>query len=218
MEAIPRVNEVNAMCEEMALKQRFAVVLLANQDKVAATIRKGKEEHFETLVDTEVWIRMFFEDKSFPSALWHIEKFWNRVYLMRELYQVWLWMDPNSHCSVLSGFTIPHCLTVSLCLSVPLLLVVGNDALQRFAECNCDMYALYGESGYDVNTDPFTDPVSAQLIGRASLYLDALTYLLDVDEVTPIVDYKVWWPTRLHYSGPFFKLSHTLIDVIDQHN
>ncbi len=50
MEAIPRVNEVNAMCEEMALPQRFAVILLANQDKVAATIRKGKEEYFETLV------------------------------------------------------------------------------------------------------------------------------------------------------------------------
>ncbi len=50
MEAIPRVNEVNAMCEEMRLPQRFAVILLANQDKVAATIRKGKEEYFETLV------------------------------------------------------------------------------------------------------------------------------------------------------------------------
>ncbi len=39
-------------------------------------------------VDTEVWIRLFYEDKSLPTALWHIEKFWNRVYLMRELYQV----------------------------------------------------------------------------------------------------------------------------------
>ena len=55
MEAIPRVNEVNAMCEEMNLRQRFAVILLANQDKVAATIRKGKEEYFETLVMTGPW-------------------------------------------------------------------------------------------------------------------------------------------------------------------
>ncbi len=41
-------------------------------------------------MDTEVWIKMFYEDKSLPSALWHIEKFWNRVYLMRETYQVGL--------------------------------------------------------------------------------------------------------------------------------
>ena len=39
-------------------------------------------------VDTEVWVRVAYEDKSYPTALWHIEKFWNRVYLMRELYQV----------------------------------------------------------------------------------------------------------------------------------
>ena len=62
---------------------------------------------------------------------------------------------------------------------------------QRYAECGGDLYQLYGETGYDVNTDPFTDPISAQLIGRASVYLDALTYLLDIDETTPIIDYKV---------------------------
>ena len=50
MEASPRVGEVNAMCEEMALLQRFSVVLVANRDKAAATVRKGKEEYFETLV------------------------------------------------------------------------------------------------------------------------------------------------------------------------
>jgi hypothetical protein len=39
--------------------------------------------------------------------------------------------------------------------------------------------------------DPFTDPITAQLVGKAVLYLDALAYLLDIDEKTPIIDYKV---------------------------
>jgi hypothetical protein len=38
-------------------------------------------------VDTELWIRVFFEDQSYPTALWCLEKFMNRLYLMREQYQ-----------------------------------------------------------------------------------------------------------------------------------
>ncbi len=50
MQTIPLVNEVNAMCEEMGLVQRFSVRLIANQEKALQAVRAGKEEHFETLV------------------------------------------------------------------------------------------------------------------------------------------------------------------------
>eukprot|EP00753_Platysulcus_tardus_P020392 PLAT8018.2.p1 GENE.PLAT8018.2~~PLAT8018.2.p1 ORF type:complete len:1234 (-),score=747.63 PLAT8018.2:64-3765(-) len=44
--------------------------------------------------------------------------------------------------------------------------------------------------GYTEETDPFFDPPEDQLIGRALIYLDSLSYLLDIEEVTPIIDYK----------------------------
>jgi hypothetical protein len=58
-------------------------------------------------------------------------------------------------------------------------------------ECGGDLFVLYGDAGYDINADPFTDPVTVQLIGRGTVYLDALFYLLDIDETTPLIDYKV---------------------------
>ena len=42
-----------------------------------------------------------------------------------------------------------------------------------------------GEEG-----DPFYDPPSDYLLGVARLQLEALKYMLDVDEATPLVDYK----------------------------
>eukprot|EP00276_Gloeochaete_wittrockiana_P018094 CAMPEP_0184337354 /NCGR_PEP_ID=MMETSP1089-20130417/5742_1 /TAXON_ID=38269 ORGANISM="Gloeochaete wittrockiana, Strain SAG46.84" /NCGR_SAMPLE_ID=MMETSP1089 /ASSEMBLY_ACC=CAM_ASM_000445 /LENGTH=1226 /DNA_ID=CAMNT_0026663017 /DNA_START=221 /DNA_END=3901 /DNA_ORIENTATION=- len=38
--------------------------------------------------------------------------------------------------------------------------------------------------------DPFWDPPEDVVIGRAQIYLQAISYLFDVEETTPIVDYK----------------------------
>eukprot|EP01052_Picozoa_sp_SAG31_P003841 SAG31_NODE_152_length_22216_cov_16.550029_2_plen_610_part_00 len=38
--------------------------------------------------------------------------------------------------------------------------------------------------------DPFFDPAEAQLIGVGHIYLEALAYLLDIKQSTPVVDYK----------------------------
>ena len=38
--------------------------------------------------------------------------------------------------------------------------------------------------------DPFYDPPEDQLLGAAHIQLEAIRYLLDVNEATPLVDYK----------------------------
>jgi len=43
---------------------------------------------------------------------------------------------------------------------------------------------------YDDESDPFYDPIEAQLIGRSTIYLDSLVYCLGIKEATPIIDYK----------------------------
>ena len=99
-------------------------------------------------VDTELWVRVHFEDGSAPTSLWHYDKFMNRLYLMREMYQV-------------------------------------------FVENGRDVYSLYSVHGYNDTNDPFVDPPTAQVIGRGIVFLDALSYMLDIDEAVPLIDYKV---------------------------
>ena len=42
------------------------------------------------VLDTEVYTRIDFADGA-PPAMWHYDKFMNRLYIMREMYQVcWL--------------------------------------------------------------------------------------------------------------------------------
>jgi|TARA_B110000090_G_scaffold197320_1_gene235138 hypothetical protein len=38
--------------------------------------------------------------------------------------------------------------------------------------------------------DPFWDPPESRLIGTAVLYLDSLSFLLEIEETTPIIDFK----------------------------
>ena len=43
---------------------------------------------------------------------------------------------------------------------------------------------------YTNDKDPFWDPPEARLIGTAVLYLDSLSFLLEIEETTPIIDFK----------------------------
>ena len=50
--------------------------------------------------------------------------------------------------------------------------------------------SLVGTEFEDKENDPFYDPPSDYLLGVARLQLEAIKYMLDVDEATPLVDYK----------------------------
>ncbi len=43
----------------------------------------------------------------------------------------------------------------------------------------------------DPQSDPFYDEPEDHHIGRATVYLDPLMYVMFVDEWTPVIDYKV---------------------------
>eukprot|EP00946_MAST-07B_sp_MAST-7B-sp1_P001189 g1189.t1 len=45
-------------------------------------------------------------------------------------------------------------------------------------------------SEYTKDKDPFWDPPEPRLIGTAVLYLDSLSFLLEIEETTPIIDFK----------------------------
>jgi len=50
----------------------------------------------------------------------------------------------------------------------------------------------------DISTDPFYDEPEDHHIGRATVYLDPLLYVMYIDEWTPLIDYKVYqYPTAL---------------------
>ena len=53
---------------------------------------------------------------------------------------------------------------------------------------NIDMNCL--KETYTNDKDPFWDPPEARLIGTAVLYLDSLSFLLEIEETTPIIDFK----------------------------
>ena len=49
---------------------------------------------------------------------------------------------------------------------------------------------LEGTEFASVENDPFYDPAEDQLLGIARMQLEAMKYMLDVEEATPLVDYK----------------------------
>lgn len=105
-------------------------------------------------VDTELWIRVSTGEQAFANDLWHYDKFLNRLYLMREMYQTFVQLDRSL------------------------------EALVQY--------------GYTEENDPFADPPTERLIGTASVYLDPLSYMLDINEDTPIIDYRGKEEGELH--------------------
>eukprot|EP00163_Fabomonas_tropica_P030976 TRINITY_DN720_c0_g1_i7.p1 TRINITY_DN720_c0_g1~~TRINITY_DN720_c0_g1_i7.p1 ORF type:complete len:1144 (+),score=535.15 TRINITY_DN720_c0_g1_i7:680-4111(+) len=117
---IPLVNEANAISEELGKAVEFQIKLMRV---------KGK---------TEVQVKMT-DTHTNTTIMWNRDKFLNRSYLMREMYQ-------------------------------------------RFYE--------EGITDIEQEKDPFWDQVGASQIGTAFVQLNALSYLLSVEDSAQILDYK----------------------------
>ena len=142
LKTIPLVNEANAIADELNKEQMFEVKLMPNMHKEAVLSEfDDEDEAAKEAMDTEVYVRVHTKGSDAPPNLWHYDKFMNRLYIMREMYQ-------QSQAS-------------------------GGES-----------------SGYTGNADPFFDPPEAQVIGKATIYLNALVYNLPIEEATPIIDYK----------------------------
>jgi DNA repair exonuclease SbcCD ATPase subunit len=93
LKAIPMVNEANQLAEELGKDVRFEIKLLAIIHKVADM---SLPEELRYQKSTEVRIRVS------NGQLWSLDQFFNRVYLMREVYQNYLEAVENVieyHCS-----------------------------------------------------------------------------------------------------------------------
>lgn len=144
LKTIPLVNEANATAEELGKSQTFEVKLMANQNKSSSKSLEDEEEGvMQTELDTEVYVVVHDSNPKIPDMFWHYDKFVNRLYIMREMYQL-------------------------------------------FVEDGRDMT----NNPYKGEHDPFYDPPENERIGKATIYLDPLLYVMDVDDATPIIDYK----------------------------
>lgn len=95
LKTIPLVNEANAMSDELDKKMMFAVKLMANQHKVRYDPSQFEDGEVPEQMDTDVYIQIENTDNSAPPALWHYDKFMNRLYIMREMYQVFVENDKS---------------------------------------------------------------------------------------------------------------------------
>jgi len=65
-------------------------------------------------------------------------------------------------------------------------LFLMRELYTNFVECGRDL----GAALQTVDKDPFFVKQGAALIGRSTIYLDSLLYVLPIEESTPIIDYK----------------------------
>jgi hypothetical protein len=143
---IPKINEANAIAEELMKPMAFSIKLLAADMQSSPKRGSSRKKSVANILESNIGINVDFTDNRQPSVVWEIEKFDNRLYLMRDMY--------NSFADVYSR----------------------------------DLNALAG--AYMPEQDPFWDPPEAQLVGKALIYMDSLSFLLEIEEGTPIIDFK----------------------------
>eukprot|EP01029_Cantina_marsupialis_P003180 TRINITY_DN1300_c0_g1_i1.p1 TRINITY_DN1300_c0_g1~~TRINITY_DN1300_c0_g1_i1.p1 ORF type:complete len:1068 (+),score=455.69 TRINITY_DN1300_c0_g1_i1:308-3205(+) len=132
LKMLPLVTEANSICEEFEKPLSFGVKLIS----------ESALDEF-TVPVTEVWVKVQNTERDLPPVMWKDEKFTDRLFDMRELYQTFIDADKN-----------------------PMVITSLKPA-----------------------DDPFYDPPEAQTIGKSMVYLNALSYLLDASDPTPISNY-----------------------------
>ncbi len=94
-------QEANAISDEVSKGMLFGVKLMANLHKRARQRAEGGEgegedgegkedARGEDELDTEVFVRIEFAGGARPVTMWHYDKFMNRLFLMREMYQAFV--------------------------------------------------------------------------------------------------------------------------------
>mmetsp|Transcript_46333 Transcript_46333/g.79913 ORF Transcript_46333/g.79913 Transcript_46333/m.79913 type:complete len:1029 (-) Transcript_46333:99-3185(-) len=137
LKLLPLVHEANLISQELNKGMTFAIKLISKAVRVSALT--GEEE-----MKTEIVVMVTHAEADKSQSIWNHEKFTNRIYIMREMYQQWS----------------------------------ENNGL------------LQGTDFQEEDRDPFFDPPEDQNIGVARFQLEAVRYLLDIDEASQLIDYK----------------------------
>lgn len=162
LKTIPLVNEANAISDELGKGMVFSVKLMANQ---SAALREVKQ------IDTDSEASGGEEEKKGDDD--DDEDADKRVLDTEVFVRVEYTTEKR-----------------------PVSMWVYDKFMGRLYSMR-EMYTQWVEVGRDIglldyteDTDPFWDPIEAQLIGRSTIYLDSLVYCLGIKEATPIIDYK----------------------------
>ena len=146
--AIPKINEANAIAEELSKPIAFSIKLLASDMTGSPNKSRAvsKTKSSVSILDSNIGINVEFTDHRQPAVVWEMAKFDNRLYIMRDMYNA-------------------------------------------FADVYSRELSLLAEA-YSPENDPFWDPPEPQLIGKALIYMDSLSFLLEIEEGTPVIDFK----------------------------
>jgi hypothetical protein len=98
------------------------------------------------------------------TRLWNHSKFHSRIYVMREIY----------HCWIQNGRSLEG---------------TEYDPCGRAHAAADGMSSTNDDNPKEVD-DPFQDEIEDYMLGVARLQLEAINYMLDSEECTPLVDYK----------------------------
>lgn len=162
---LPLVHEANAISGELGKGLRFAVKLISKTIEIDSSESGGEGDSEVDLgssvgsllvgvkgkLATEVAVLVHHDDDiSRDAVMWSANKFNDRIYLMREVYQLW---------------------------------VDGGETFENNLSYQSSIFS--NPSG-----DPFYDPPEDTLVGVAYLQLEAVRWLLDMKETTPLVDYR----------------------------
>jgi hypothetical protein len=83
-------------------------VQMANQHKMALSEFRalyGEEASMPEQMDSDVYVRVDWADRSQPQTMWQYDKFMNRLYIMREMYQTW---SEHNHSLANTDFADPE--------------------------------------------------------------------------------------------------------------
>lgn len=142
LHALPLVHEANSISAALKKGMKFSAKLVSRM--VYSGIDSQATYSTEVCIHTTTTSpREHRSTSSMPidrQSLWSLEKFNARVYIMRDMYSVWM-----------------------------------------------DKGTLTGTEFDNKDTDPFIP--EDQLVGTCLIQLEALRYMLDIQEHTPIVDY-----------------------------
>jgi Kinesin protein 1B len=156
LKTIPLVNEANAYSEELGVGLAFSVKLMSLPGRKPAVAASGAGDddssQHSAVLDTDVFVRVdtsvsatFATPAQSSQKFWTYDKFMDRLYNMREMYQKY---------------------------------VESGRSLEGTEYC------------FNKQLDPFYDEPEDHMIGRATVYLDPLVYVMFIDEWTPVIDYK----------------------------
>jgi pSer/pThr/pTyr-binding forkhead associated (FHA) protein len=175
IETIPLINEANAIADELSKPTAFAIKLVANNSysrscSQQSLSRSSSNDHN----NGDAGNGSFSTDRS-SSLTGSVHR--ARASIIDSKIKVAVMFTDNSQPMILWDFE-----------KFESRLYLMREMFNDYSLDHGNLNRL--NTIYTNEKDPFWDPPESRLIGTAVLYLDSLSFLLEIEETTPIIDFK----------------------------